>query len=85
MACLSLQTCVRAEGTQGELTAATYLKTGLERLSYMAGWPGVTLPNGTKSVNKVIADPGTSDKYTFLTSGHVETRSSSPGANDNAS
>lgn len=85
MSYLSEQIGVRVEGTSAELTAATYLKGELEKLGYSVGWQEFTLPNGSKSVNLTTADPGTTDKYTFLVSGHIDSRSGSPGANDNAS
>lgn len=85
MSYLSDQIGVRVEGTSAELTAATYLKGELEKLGYSVGWQEFTLPNGSKSVNLVTADPGTTNKYTFLVSGHIDSRSGSPGANDNAS
>ncbi len=85
MAYLSEQIGPRVEGTQAELTAATYLKGELEKMGYEVGWIEFTLPNGNKSVDLVTADAGTSDKYTFLVSGHIDSRSGSPGANDDAS
>ncbi len=82
---LSQQVGPRVAGTQGELTAATYLKGQLEKMGYSVGWQEFTLPNGSKSVNLVTADPGRTDKYTFLVGAHMDTRAGSPGANDNAS
>jgi Peptidase family M28 len=85
MAYLSQQIGPRVEGSQAELTAATYLKGELEKMGYEVGWLEFTLPNGTKSVDLVTADPGTTDKYTFLVGGHIDSRAGSPGANDDAS
>ena len=85
MSHLSQQIGVRPPGTQGELSAAEYLKAELESLGYAVGWLEFTLPNGEKSVNLVTADPGTTDSYTFLVGAHMDTRPGSPGANGNAS
>jgi Peptidase family M28 len=85
MSYLSQQVGPRVEGTQSENVTATYLKTELEKMGYSVGWQQFTLPNGAPSQNLVTADPGQSDKYTFLISGHIDSRSGSPGANDDAS
>lgn len=75
----------RVAGTQQEVRAATYLKGELEKMGYSVGWQEFPLPNGGRSVNLITADPGRTDKYTFLVGAHMDTRSGSPGANDNAS
>jgi Peptidase family M28 len=85
MSYLSQQVGPRVEGTQSENVAATYLKTELEKMGYTVGWLQFTLPNGTPSQDLVTADPGQSDKYTFLVSGHIDSGPGSPGANDDAS
>lgn len=85
MSYLSQQVGARVEGSQAERTAANYLKGELEKLGYSVGVQEFTLPNGEVSRNLVTADPGTSDKYSFLVGAHVDSRSGSLGANDNAS
>jgi hypothetical protein len=85
MSYLSQQVGARVEGSQAEHTAAYYLKGELEKLGYSVGVQEFTLPNGQVSQDLVTADPGTSDKYSFLIGAHVDSRSGSPGANENAS
>lgn len=82
---LSGQVGPRVAGSQGELDGANYLRGELEKMGYYVGWEEFPLPNGGKSVNLVTADPGGTDRYTFLVGAHMDTRAGSPGANHNAS
>jgi len=85
MAYMSQQVGARVAGTQSENVAATYLKSELEKLGYGVGWQQFALPSGEVSQYLATADPGQTDKYTFLVTGHIDSRSGSPGANNDAS
>ena len=54
-------------------------------MGYKVGMEQFQLPSGLSSQNLVTADPGQTDKYTFFICAHIDTRSGSPGANDDAS
>jgi hypothetical protein len=82
---LSQQVGVRVEGTDAEREAAEYLKAELEKLGYSVGWLEFALPSGAVSRNLVTADPGSTDKYTFLIGASIDSQAGSPGANSNSS
>ena len=75
----------RVEGQPEERAAADYLASELERIGYEVERQPFSLPDGRPSENLIAYDPGESDQYVFITSGHIDSRPSSPGANDNAS
>jgi Peptidase family M28 len=75
----------RVAGSQAENVAATYLKNELEKTGYSVGWQQFALPTGDVSQYLATADPGQSNKYTFLVCANIDTRAGSPGANSNAS
>ena len=85
MTFLSANIGPRPEGKAGEKQAASYLLTELEKLGYKVGMEEFVLPSGSSSQNLVTADPGQSSKYTFFVCAHIDSKSGSPGANDNAS
>jgi aminopeptidase S len=85
MAFLSSNIGPRPEGKAGEKQAASYLATELEKLGYKVGMEQFALPNGNTSQNLVTADPGSTDEFTFFICAHIDSKSGSPGANDNAS
>jgi hypothetical protein len=75
----------RPEGKAGEKQAVSYLVTEFEKVGYKMGMEQFPLPSGLTSQNVVTSDPGVSSDFTFLVVAHVDTRSGSPGANDDAS
>ncbi|MHB8894020.1 MAG: M28 family peptidase [Candidatus Geothermincolia bacterium] len=85
MAFLSTNIGARPAGKAGEKQAGSYLATELEKLGYKVGMEQFPMPNGLTSQNLVTADPGQSSLYTFFIVAHMDSRSGSPGANDNAS
>jgi hypothetical protein len=85
MSYLSQQIGARPEGSEAERAAAAYLKSELESLGYAVSLQEFALPDGATSQNLIAADPGQSNPYTFLVSGHMDSRAGSPGANDDAS
>ncbi|HEY5493927.1 MAG TPA: M28 family peptidase [Candidatus Anoxymicrobiaceae bacterium] len=85
MTFLSANIGPRPEGKAGEKQAASYLLTELQKLGFKLGMEEFVFPSGSNSQNLVTADPGQSDKYTFFICAHIDTKSGSPGANDDAS
>lgn len=85
MTFLSANIGPRPEGKAGERQAASYLLTELQKLGYKLGMEQFVLPSGSTSQNLVTADPGQTSKYTFFICAHIDSKSGSPGANDDAS
>lgn len=75
---------VRKEGTAAETEAAQWLLEQMKALRYDARIEDVPLPNGTTSHNVIARAEGTSERVIVL-GAHLDTKSPSPGANDNAS
>ncbi len=73
----------RPAGGPGERAAAEYIAAELSSWGYAARLVDVPLPNGLTSVNVIAERRGTSD-YRFVLGAHFDTKSPSPGANDNA-
>ncbi|TLM66849.1 MAG: M20/M25/M40 family metallo-hydrolase, partial [Actinobacteria bacterium] len=73
---------VRKGGSAGEKKAAEYIAAQLKAMGYDADIRAFPLPNGTTSRNVVASLPGTTDR-TFVLGAHYDTKSPSPGANDN--
>jgi hypothetical protein len=85
MTYISQQVGPRVGGSQSENVAATYLRSELEKIGYSVGWQQFALPSGEISQYLATADPGQTDKYTFLVCANIDSRPGSPGANSNAS
>jgi len=75
---------VRKEGSDAETAAAQWLLKQMKALGYDAHIEDVPLPNDTTSHNVVARAEGTSERVIVL-GAHLDTKSPSPGANDNAS
>ena len=75
---------VRKEGTAAETATAQWLLEQMEALGYDARIEDVPLPNGTASHNVIARAEGTSERVIVL-GAHLDSKSPSPGANDNAS
>lgn len=75
---------VRAGGSAAEAQAATYIRDELKALGLDARIEEFPLPNGATSRNVVARVKGSSDVLLVL-GAHMDSKPSSPGANDNAS
>lgn len=75
---------MRVGGTSAEVKAAEYIIGVLESYGYSTTVQKFTLPNGRMSRNVIAEKVGTSD-WVFVLGAHMDTKSPSPGANDNAS
>lgn len=72
----------RPAGSEAEREAAAYIADQLVSWGYTPRFEEFPLPNGLTSLNVVAERPGTSDAR-FVLGGHFDTKSPSPGANDN--
>lgn len=75
---------VRQAGSENERAAADYIAERLSDMGYSPLIEEVPLSNGKTSHNVVVARRGTSGRLMVL-GAHMDTKSPSPGANDNAS
>jgi putative aminopeptidase FrvX len=81
---LSQQIGVRKEGTSNERRAANYISKQLEKYGYEVKKESFPLPNGLTSQNIIAFKEGKTDMVIIL-GAHYDSKSPSPGANDNAS
>jgi hypothetical protein len=81
---LSQQIGVRKEGTSNERKAADYISKQLERYGYEVKKERFPLPNGLTSQNIIAFKEGETEMVIIL-GAHYDSKSPSPGANDNAS
>jgi Zn-dependent M28 family amino/carboxypeptidase len=75
---------IRKEGTEAEAAGAQYAADYLEGLGYTVEVTDVPLPNGLVSHNVRAVKEGASPMVVVV-GGHLDSKSTSPGANDNAS
>ncbi len=75
---------VRRGGTEAEAEAARYAADYLNGLGYQTGVTEVPVPNGLTSHNVVAVKTGSSS-LTIVVGGHIDSKTPSPGGNDNAS
>jgi Zn-dependent M28 family amino/carboxypeptidase len=75
---------VRREGSPAERRAATYVAGRLKAMGYAPRIAKFDLPNGRTSRNVVAVAKGASPR-TIVLGAHLDSKSPSPGANDNAS
>lgn len=75
---------VRREGGSRERRAASYIRAKLESWGYEVGTQRVPLPGSAVSINVVAVREGVSARRKVL-GAHIDSKSPSPGANDNAS
>ncbi len=75
---------VRRAGSSQEYRAILYARDQLRAMGYQTGVPSFTIAGGKRSHNVVAVLKGTSPRRLVL-GGHVDSKSPSPGANDNAS
>jgi aminopeptidase YwaD len=75
---------VRQAGSPAEKKAATYIAEQLTALGYSPTFEEFKLPNGKTSRNVVAVAKGASER-TVVLGAHMDSKSPSPGANDNAS
>lgn len=75
---------IRREGSQGEAAAVKYVAAEFQRYGYAPTVDDVPLPNGSTSHNVYASLAGASDE-TIVLGAHLDSKSPSPGANDNAS
>jgi putative aminopeptidase FrvX len=75
---------VRREGTPAEQNAANYIEKEFQSLGYAVKRDKFDLINGTTSANVWVEIPGKSPEY-ILVGAHYDSKSPSPGANDNGS
>jgi Zn-dependent M28 family amino/carboxypeptidase len=75
---------IRPGGSAAEDEAVAYTSDYLTSLGYQPVITEVPLPNGKTSHNVVAMKKGSSS-LTVLISGHLDTKKTTPGANDNAS
>lgn len=74
----------RRQGTKAEQAAANVVRQQLTSYGYTVRTESFTLPNGLRSANVIAKLPGASEQV-LLIGAHLDSRASSPGANDNAS
>jgi Zn-dependent M28 family amino/carboxypeptidase len=74
----------RREGSAAEIAGADYVTARLEEAGYAVRTQHVRLPNGSFSHNVVAVKAGASPRRVVL-GAHLDTKSGSPGANDNGS
>ena len=75
---------IRPGGSAAEDQAVAYVSDYLDGLGYQPVVTEVPLPNGKTSHNVIAVKKGTSP-LTILVSGHLDTKKTTPGGNDNAS
>lgn len=75
---------VRPSGSEAEDTAVSYAADYLTGLGYAVTVTEVPLPNGKTSHNVRAAKPGSSP-WVLTLGGHLDSKPTTPGANDNAS
>ena len=75
---------IRPGGSAAEDEAAAYVSDYLADLGYQPVITEVPLPNGRTSHNVIAVKKGTSP-LTVLICGHLDTKKTTPGGNDNAS
>lgn len=74
---------VRVEGTDGEHRAADYIEARLQSYGYTVERQSFTLPDGKTSYNIIARKQGTDVNQKFIVGAHYDSKSPSPGANDN--
>lgn len=74
----------RREGSAAEGKAVTYCVNALKGFGYSVGTMPFKLPNGTTSRNVIAVKAGRSAKQVIF-GAHLDSKSGSPGANDNGS
>jgi Zn-dependent M28 family amino/carboxypeptidase len=75
---------VRREGSSNEWRGVTYVRDRLEAMGYDTTLQHVPLPGGRVSHNVIAVKRGVTSRR-FVLGAHLDTKSPSPGANDNAS
>lgn len=80
---LSKNIGVRVEGTDGEHRAADYIEERLRSYGYAVERQSFTLPDGKTSYNIVARRAGSDPGKQFIVGAHYDSKSPSPGANDN--
>ena len=80
---LSKNIGVRVEGTDGEHRAADYIEARLQSYGYAVERQSFSLPDGKTSYNIVARKQGTDANQKFIVGAHYDSKSPSPGANDN--
>ncbi len=74
---------VREAGSEAERSAAEYVAGQLRTFGYIPRIESFKLPNGRETRNVVAVKQGTSTSRVVI-GGHMDSKSPSPGANDNA-
>ncbi len=80
---LSKNIGVRVEGTDGEHRAADYIESRLRGYGYRVERQSFALPDGKTSYNVVARKRGSEPAGQFVIGAHYDSKSPSPGANDN--
>ncbi|MDP1808980.1 MAG: M28 family peptidase [Actinomycetota bacterium] len=80
---LSKNIGVRVEGTDGEHRAADYIEGKLQSYGYAVERQSFALPDGKISYNIVARRAGSDAAKQFIVGAHYDSKSPSPGANDN--
>lgn len=75
----------REAGTSNEHKAAEYIKGELTKYGYAVTRQSFKLPNGRISYNLIGSRPGIAADKKIILGSHYDSKSGSPGANDNAS
>lgn len=75
----------RPAGSAAEARAAEHIARRLREIGLEPQVVTFSLPNGKTSRNVIATVPGTSSGRSVILGGHMDTKSPSPGANDNAS
>lgn len=74
---------VRAAGTLGEKRGANYIASRLKSAGYTPRMQTFKISNGATSQNIIAEKKGQSPALKFIIGAHYDTKSPSPGANDN--
>lgn len=75
----------RVGGSRAESRAADYIATQLRSYGYKVTFDTFKLPSGKTSRNVIALAPGADPTRRVILGGHMDSKSVSPGANDNAS
>jgi Zn-dependent M28 family amino/carboxypeptidase len=75
----------RVGGSRAESRAADYIAAQLRDYGYEVTFDTFKLPSGKTSRNVIAVAPGADSSRRVIIGGHMDSKSGSPGANDNAS